>query len=332
MTNSTQLNQPTLVSIDDGSSAIKVAYYDKNNKLQTFSFDSRVVEGHIVTGDEDTVNYTVDGKPYHVTKGSAHTIPTNTEDYQVSVASRILVHHALRKCGVVGSVNIVVTIPPAQFFTSTMGKNVERVSRKEENLLGAIKYLGSDPVVQINEIHVLPESFAAFHRIARTNGLDVASSLCVDIGGFTTDIMRYDDDFNIVEAKSHAIGALDMLNAFKAEAEAKFDFAGGIPDSKVVTAFTTGKLGRKDPSQVAEIALKHRVEFQQKILGVLPSSNDLSLIDNVVFTGGAIHYLEKEFLAENEVVVSDNSQFDGVIGGLVMIQKKIANAAKAGAK
>lgn len=110
---------------DDGSTAVKLAWYDNdklNMSLSSNSFRSGwKVEG---MGMRQTFNYELDGKKYTYDEVSNESIRTTHIEYQYTDLNVLAVHHALLNSGLKPqTVSLTVTLPISEYYTKECQKN-----------------------------------------------------------------------------------------------------------------------------------------------------------------------------------------------------------------
>lgn len=194
------------IAIDDGSSQIKVVTADKS-----FSFPSIATENPAFDDNYNVLpeSYEVLGQKISVISGDK-TIPTNNNAYQVSKVNRVLINEAIRRAGVTGgSVDIAVTLPIKRFFGADGLPDENLIQRKKLNVLGSIKALDGRELPVIRDIKVLPECAAGFKYCRETYHLK-GFSLCIDIGGFTTDIAIFNEG-SLVDVKTIKNGSIQCV-------------------------------------------------------------------------------------------------------------------------
>lgn len=175
---------------DDGSTAVKLAWFDDSGERHTLVSHNSFKEGWNTSGfgSEKTFNYLVDGEKYAFDTHNPAAIITTNIEYQYEVENRLAVHHALLQTGLdPQEVELWVTLPVSEYFTVDMQEHKENINKKSDNLKKAIT-LNKGNVFTIKKIHVLPESLpAALSSLEADNVSDLETSLVVDLGGTTLD-------------------------------------------------------------------------------------------------------------------------------------------------
>lgn len=175
---------------DDGSTAVKLAWFDDNGELHTLVSHNSFKEGWNTSGfgSDKTYNYLADGEKYAFDTHNPSAIVTTNIEYQYGVENRLAVHHALLQTGLEPQdVELWVTLPVSEYFTSDMQENTDNIRRKAANLQKEIT-LNKGQLFSIKSVHVLPESLpAALASLEADNVSDLETSLVVDLGGTTLD-------------------------------------------------------------------------------------------------------------------------------------------------
>ncbi|MFT1604155.1 plasmid segregation protein ParM [Enterobacter hormaechei subsp. oharae] len=187
---------------DDGSTAVKLAWYDNdklNMSLSSNSFRSGwKVEG---MGMRQTFNYELDGKKYTYDEVSNESIRTTHIEYQYTDLNVLAVHHALLNSGLKPqTVSLTVTLPISEYYTKECQKNELNIQRKIANLMRKVK-LNKGEVFTIEHVEVMPESLpAVFARLVKDNVGQYEKSLVIDLGGTTLDVGVIVGQFDSVSA------------------------------------------------------------------------------------------------------------------------------------
>lgn len=175
---------------DDGSTAVKLAWFDDVGQRHTLVSHNSFKEGWNTSGfgSEKTFNYLVDGEKYTFDTHNPSAMITTNIEYQYNIENRLAVHHALLKTGLAPqTVELWVTLPVSEYFTLDMQENTKNINKKIENLSKDI-ILNKGDTFTIKSIHVLPESLpAALSLLEADNVSDLETSLVVDLGGTTLD-------------------------------------------------------------------------------------------------------------------------------------------------
>ena len=246
----TQSNvRPRLVADDNGFADHKLVHVGPDGKFSRQKYATLIQMGGsslttVDGGKQDA--YIAERAPR--TEGEAATFVQYTcsaavtqplhvrnQDYPVSEANRVLMHHSLHKSGLAGEkVRMGVTLPFSDFFKADGTPNKELHQRCIENFMqNNIKADGSARNPEIIDVRVFPEALSAFYDWgldedgSTTNGYDYledsdGSMLIVDIGGSTTDIVSLrmvEGNLLIDHVKSGSVklGVLDARESINQE-------------------------------------------------------------------------------------------------------------------
>ena len=173
--------------IDDGSTNIKMQWTEGNEVKRLISPNSFKREWAVTFGSEPVFNYTFNGEQYSFDPISADALVTTNVAWQYSDVNVVAVHHALLKSGLEPQeVDIVVTLPLAEFYNRDNQPSEENIRRKQASLMRPVVLNGGQTFV-IRSVDVMPESIpAGYNLVKEMDSLD--SLLIIDLGGTTLDI------------------------------------------------------------------------------------------------------------------------------------------------
>lgn len=173
--------------IDDGSTNIKMQWTDGNEVKRLISPNSFKREWAVTFGSEPVFNYTFNGEQYSFDPISADALVTTNVAWQYSDVNVVAVHHALLKTGIAPQeVDIVVTLPLAEFYNRDNQPCEENIRRKQASLMRPVTLNGGKTFV-IRNVDVMPESIPAGYSVVKDLD-DLDSMLIIDLGGTTLDI------------------------------------------------------------------------------------------------------------------------------------------------
>lgn len=176
-----------LICIDDGSTNIKMAWFEDGQIKTSITPTSFKREWTMSFRDEDKVaNYEIDGEKYSFDDRSAEAIRTTESYYQYSTVNVLAIHHALHQSGIAPqAVDIVVTLPLSEYLTRDNKRNKANIERKKQNVMRAVR-LDEGEAFTIRSVSVVSESIpAGFNLLSEME--DDHSLLIVDVGGTSTD-------------------------------------------------------------------------------------------------------------------------------------------------
>ncbi|HBT4785512.1 TPA: recombinase [Klebsiella variicola subsp. variicola] len=175
------------IFIDDGSTNIKMLWDQDGETLTHISPNSFKRGWSASFGSGKPFNYIVDGEKYSYDLIAPDVLPTNNVEWQYSPLNALAVHHALLTSGIAPQeVEIVVTLPLAEFYDEDAQYRLDNIERKKQSLMRSVE-LNKGEVFTITKVTVRPESIPA--GIGLCADLKPSHSvLIVDLGGTTLDI------------------------------------------------------------------------------------------------------------------------------------------------
>jgi plasmid segregation protein ParM len=199
------------VFCDDGSTAIKLCWYDKqHHEPKTLISQNTFTEGWKPVGfaSDQIYNYEVDGLKYSFSKASAEVIPTTNIDFQYRTENLLSVHHALQLSGIKPQeIELWVTLPISEYYTNhDAQENTFNIQRKISNLQRSIS-LNKRQVFTFGKIRVYPESVPAVVSALQIDNVHpLEQSLVVDLGGTTLDCGVIEGQFDSIAKISSDAG------------------------------------------------------------------------------------------------------------------------------
>lgn len=177
------------IFIDDGSTNIKLQWNEAGQVRQSISPNSFKREWAVAFGSQQAFNYQLNGEQYSFDPISPEAVVTTNVAWQYSDVNVVAVHHALLNSGIEQcEVDIVVTLPLAEYYDKNNQPNEANIQRKKTNLLRPVE-LNGGKTFSVRHVDVMPESIpAGFEVVKNLNELD--SLLIVDLGGTTLDISQ----------------------------------------------------------------------------------------------------------------------------------------------
>lgn len=177
------------IYIDDGSTHIKMLWEQHGRTFSHLSPNSFKRGWSATFGNGKPFNYTADKEKYSFDLISPDSLTTSNIKWQYSPLNTLAVHHALQTSGLKPQgVDIVVTLPLAEFYDEDAQYRLDNIERKKQNLLQPV-VLNNGHVFTITRVTVRPESIPA--GIALCDQLSSSNSvLIIDLGGTTLDISQ----------------------------------------------------------------------------------------------------------------------------------------------
>lgn len=177
------------IYIDDGSTHIKMLW-EQHGKLFTHLSPNSFKRGWSATfGNGKPFNYIAGKEKYSFDLISPDSLTTSNIEWQYSPLNAVAVQHALQTSGLAPQcVDIVVTLPLAEFYDEDSQYRLDNIERKKQSLLQPVD-LNNGRLFTITRVTVRPESIPA--GIALCDELSSSNSLLiVDLGGTTLDISQ----------------------------------------------------------------------------------------------------------------------------------------------
>lgn len=202
---------PLRVYTDDGSTGVKVVFYNENGDLikKTVS-NNAVLENSL---SDDSATYFIEDDTFTFYLGSSNTLSTNNLQFQYSNHACASVHHALHSLNVSGDVDLFVTLPINQFYKGTK-KNTENIEKKKNAMLRDVR-TENDDSIKINSVTVWPEAIPALRPLLVDGaGNSIVSehdySLVCDIGGNSIDCVIFVGCAEVImRAESFDLGMIE---------------------------------------------------------------------------------------------------------------------------
>lgn len=257
------------VFCDDGSTSIKLAYFDENKNLQTIVKDNGFISGWSNSFTGEAFNYTIDGEKYSYSPYNEDIIKTTNINYQYRPVNALGIQQALQSSGLTPqAIHLIVTLPISEYYTSDNQVNDVNVQRKIDNVKRTLQLQGKD-VFTYESVKVYPESIPAVAPyLTEETVTDRDMTLVVDLGGTTLDCGLVRGCFESVVKTSGvpSIGTGAIIKAVQQQL-----IASGTPSNyndtdKLIRDMLAGKEWKQyinDPSQTASVetalhtAIKH---------------------------------------------------------------------------
>ncbi|ANO35647.1 StbA family protein (plasmid) [Vibrio breoganii] len=181
-----------MIAVDDGSTQCKLSY------LLGKEIKSKVVPNSLKKGWQSAAlrgtpssNWMLDGKRYSYDITSDSSLDTQHIDYQLSDENLLSVHNALQQTELdpTAPTVLICTLPITQYYNQDdMQKNEDLIEAKKSNLLRSVELNGGTPF-NIVEVRVMPESApACLSTLLESQAADFNRTLCIDVGGTTSDL------------------------------------------------------------------------------------------------------------------------------------------------
>ncbi|QBY46051.1 plasmid segregation protein ParM domain-containing protein [Arsenophonus nasoniae] len=135
------------IYIDDGSTNIKLTWSEEGIQKYFISPNSFKRDWSVSFGDSHSSNYTINGEMYSFDAISPIAVTTTNVGYQYSDVNVIAVHHALLQSKLSPQdVEIVVSLPIAEYFDTKNQPNSANIQRKKIILKNRLKLKTEEPL------------------------------------------------------------------------------------------------------------------------------------------------------------------------------------------
>ncbi|PHM37577.1 Plasmid segregation protein ParM [Xenorhabdus mauleonii] len=182
------MNSTLAFFCDDGSTSTKLAWFD-NGALKTLVIENGFIEQWSNSFTQKAFNYILDEEKYSYSPFDENIVKTTNINYQYRPINTVGIQHALQCSGIKPQkVNLIVTLPITEYYTSDAQINDANIERKIRNVKRKITMQDNAPVFTFAEITVMPESIPAVAPILTPELVgEHDMTLVVDLGGTTLD-------------------------------------------------------------------------------------------------------------------------------------------------
>lgn len=168
---------------DDGSTAIKLAWFD-DNELKTKVSNNSFRRGWKIDGlgERGTFNYELDGQKFTYDEVSEQAIRTTHIEYQYTDVNVLAIHHALLNSGLEPQdISLTVTLPISEYYTKDCQRNELNIQRKIDNVKRKVN-INKRKAFTVTNVSVMPESLpAVIKQLSEDNVGEFEKSLVIDI-------------------------------------------------------------------------------------------------------------------------------------------------------
>lgn len=333
-----------IFAIDDGAAYTKVASLNEEGAFVTSSTPSTAASGLNIThfSGEEQGGYETEGLQFTV-----NNVPkpsdTRNSGYPFSAMNRAIVHHAIRKSGLLpddGSpikANIGLTITMSQYYA--VGKD-RVVAMRKESFDKPVRALGSDQELQLNVVNVYPEAASAWidylidEQGNNIEGRTIEDNVVIiDVGGKTTDVAVINSGGCIDQSQSGTdeIGVLNLIEYIQQGINQKFSTIINTPfiEQCVRAKTEDGKYTIKmfgKPTDVTEIVETAKKRISEELMrAVQRRIGDAVAADVLLFVGGGAMILKDALKTYPHITVPENPEFAnarGVLKYMLYMQKQ----------
>lgn len=261
-----------VIGVDHGYAAMKTVH---------FSFPTGLVEyEHEPYTQKDVLEY--NGRYYVVGSGRQplQRDKTQTEDYYLLTLAAIAKELEHRGAEHTASVHLAAGLPLTSFGRD---KKSFRSYLYRDGSAIPFRYEGQDYTVTIQEVSLFPQGYAAV--LTQTELLDEPSVIVADIGGWTVDLMRLDNNVpNAATCRSLELGMIRCIDEVKEQV--RRDVGLSVTDAQVERVLA-GKPCSMDEDARGIIQKQGRLYTERLLSAAMEAGFDLKAIPVVMLGGGA---------------------------------------------
>jgi len=298
-----------LIAVDNGSTAIKFCWKNNDGKLETGIFKSSYDDGiQMLSFGPSPSSYFVDDDDTGVSidENLSDPIKTDTPKYQYSGYIRAGVFEALRRTGVTGEVDLVITLPISHFYMSGKqgGINLDNINKAKENLMRPIRAASEEvELPKIKSIKVYPEGVGALAEVISDKEGNLKEGykanqkcLIIDIGGSTVDIALLSNlQGQMQEKLSINKGVLGIIEDFSALVKKKQSSQMIIKREFAEAAFK-GETGTSYKDEVKKASKSFVSEISREIEQTLADP----MLSHIIICGGGANLVGNELKSQFE--------------------------------
>ena len=266
------MSEPIIIGVDHGYAAMKTAHFSFHTGLVAHEHEPYTLNNVLEYG----------GKYYVVGSGRQplQKDKTQTEDYYLLTLAAVAKELAYRNAGTAADIHLAAGLPLTSFgrdkkaFRDYLCRGGKPVS---------FRYEGQDYVITISKVSLYPQGYAA----ALTQGslLDEPSVIVADIGGWTVDLMRLDNNVpNAATCRSLELGMIRCIDEVKEQV--RRDVGLSVTDAQVERVLA-GKPCSMDEDARGIIQKQGRLYTERLLSAAMEAGFDLKAIPVVMLGGGA---------------------------------------------
>ena len=261
-----------IIGVDHGYAAMKTAH---------ISFSTGLVEyEHEPYTQKDVLEY---GGKYYVVGSARQPLQrdkTRTEDYYLLTLAAIAKELDYRGMERTAEVLLAAGLPLTSFGRD---KKKFRDYLLRDGKPVCFRYEGRDYTVHLTDVMLFPQGYAAV--LTQTELLDEPSVIVADIGGWTVDLMRLDNNVpNAATCRSLELGMIRCIDEVKEQV--RRDVGLSVTDAQVERVLA-GKPCSMDEDARSIIQKQGRLYTERLLSAAMEAGFDLKAIPVVMLGGGA---------------------------------------------
>lgn len=278
----------TIIAVDHGNSKIKTEHYEFTSGVQEYPAPPPLQAEYIMYGGTYWA-LTEKRIPYNMDK---------TRDDQFFILTLFAIGMELQHAGLVQpnqDVILAVGLPP-EHYSNLKKKFADYFTRGSVTFsYGNIEYN-----IRISKVMVFPQAYAAVVQKA-SELKTMALCYVVDIGGFTTDVMLFEEskpDLHV--CRSLEYGVIDMCNIITGHINTKYGFQ--LAEKQIIAAIQ----GKPNKALSPDVQKEIQDEAQRYIKMIIDSLREhkveLKATPAIFVGGGSI--LFKDYISQSPMIAS----------------------------
>ena len=265
------MSEPIIIGVDHGYAAMKTTHFSFHTGLVAHEHEPYTLNNVLEYG----------GKYYVVGSGRQplQKDKTQTEDYYLLTLAAIAKELAYRNAGTAADIHLAAGLPLTSFGRD---KKALRDYLCRGGKPVSFRYEGQDYVITISKVSLYPQGYAA----ALTQGslLDEPSVIVADIGGWTVDLMRLDNNVpNAATCRSLELGMIRCMDEI--QEQVRRDTGLSVTDAQV-ERILAGKPCSMDEEARKLIQRQGRLYTERLISAAMEAGFDLRTLP-VILMGAA---------------------------------------------
>jgi plasmid segregation protein ParM len=272
------MNKNTSVAIDIGN----ITSIGVSNEKEVV-IESRIKELEVGIDDFNlNENFECDGIKYISNSGKFENdlLKFNKENYLP------LLYYSISKSTESNLINLITAIPASQYKKKEEMKNfIEKNNKKTLIVDGKLR------TITINRVEILPESYAIKTIKSLMNKINRnTDTIVVDIGGGTVDISNFDNNMNLKNANSIAMGLINIYQNTREYLNITYDLNMSLEEAKRIFDGEQQLLNGKSDYK-PEIVKRFIRALVNEIRGLYPNLKN----SNIILVGGGSNILYPTF-------------------------------------
>lgn len=197
-----------------------------------------------------------------------------------------LLYFSIAKSTESNNVNLITAIPASQYKKKDEMKKFIQINNKKTVVIN-----GKKRVITINDVEILPESYATKSIKSLMNKINKnTDTLVIDVGGGTTDISLFNNQMNLQNANSINMGLINIYQNTREYLNITFDLNMSLEEAKRIFDGEQ-QLLNGDFSYKSELVKRFIRTLVNEIRGIYPNLKNC----NIILIGGGANILYPTF-------------------------------------